>query len=107
MNPFKRKTPPPSHAMTMVDVLANINVDDQPREEHQQVNNFQMELGDRITHADYRDAELTKRIDFLLEERRQVRVVRDGLLAARATAAEAIPAISEGALSAELDINYG
>ena len=111
LNPFKRRPAEPiepPHDFNMLEVLARVTGDDTERapEAHTQVDRLQAELADRITHADYRDADLTKRIDFLLEERRQVRVVRDALYSARVAAAEAIPAISEASLSAELEINY-
>lgn len=109
---FKKETAhgdaPTSHAFSMADVLANVTGDDTERapEAHTQVDRLQAELADKITACDYRDADLTKRIDFLVEERRQVRVVRAAHMAARAAACEPRTPISEGLLAAELDIDY-
>lgn len=109
---FKRETKyadePQSQAFSMAELLANATGDDTERapEAHTQLDRLQAELADRITACDYRDADLTKRIDFLVEERRQTRVVRDALYAARVAAANVEPAMSEALIAAELDMDY-
>lgn len=109
---FKRETTyddaPASQPLSMVELLANVTGDDTERapEAHTQIDRLQAELADKITACDYRDADLTKRIDFLVEERRQVRKVRAAHMAARASACEPAAPVSEALLAAELDMDY-
>jgi len=110
LNPFRSKEPEPETVIehfSMTDLLANATMADDVSEAHAQLSNFQREIGDRIARANHREAELTKQIDFLNEERRQIRVIRQALEMSLSVAQQNDPAISLDTFEAELAVNYG